>query len=185
MIRVKADYCRISIHEFDFYFPFISLILIFSGILRTILTPASCFSVLSPSFACSTQHWQTHQYVKSKLHGWIITLTPHPPPLSLFFFPSPHSQTIPDFKCLAELLRCYPVTVRVWILGYKSSEPCRPTKRDPESPTAVCVSECVFLCWERRERNCTRGENSINVNLTQHRKNSRYKIKTPLSTPFV
>lgn len=105
-----------------------------------------------PPLACSTQqHWQTHQYVKSKLHGWIITLPlPLPPP-------SPRSNHT-DFKCHAELLRCYTVTVQVWILGYKSPELCRPTKPEPESPAAVCG----FVCYRRRGRKTVREGKKLN-----------------------
>ena len=59
--------------------------------------------------------------------------------------PPPHLKTTPDFKCLAELLRCYTVTVQVWILGYKSSEPCGPTKRTL-SHQLQCVHVCVCVC---------------------------------------
>lgn len=83
--------------------------------------------------ASSTQRWWTHQYVKSKLHGRIIELSPS---ISLF---CSTSKPFPYLKCFAELLRCYTVTVQVWILSYKSSEPWRPTKRNSESPNAVCA----------------------------------------------
>lgn len=100
---------------------------------------------------------------------------PHPP--------SPRSNHT-DFKCHAELLRCYTVTVQVWILGYKSPELCRPTKPDPESPAAVCG----FVCYRRGGRKTVReGKNSINVNLTQHPAPfcTRHKMKTSLLTRFV
>lgn len=106
--------------------------------------------------ARSMQHWRTHQYVKSKI-AWL----------------NYHAQTTPDFKCLAELLRCYTVTVKVWILGYKSSEHSRSTKRDPESPTAVRVRACLHACARgRKEWGCQRRENSIHVSLT-HQSNTQ------------
>lgn len=60
---------------------------------------------------------------------------------SLFYFPHPSNHT--DFKCQAELRRCFTVAVQLWILGYKSPKLCRPTKPEPESPAAVCA----FVCW--------------------------------------
>lgn len=87
--------------------------------------------------ASITQRWWTQHGVKSNLLGWIITLSSF----------SPHFSNQSQTSNVSDSLRCYTVAAQVWILGYKSSEPCRPTERDPESrATALWVYMCVCMC---------------------------------------
>lgn len=79
------------------------------------------------------------------------------------FLPLSPGSNHTHFKCHAELLRCYTVTVQVWILGYKSPELCRPTKPDPESPAAVCG----FVCYRRGGRKTVR-EGKTQLMSTSH-----------------